>query len=96
MTGSIFERFGWHVDADGIIRHDDRPCSWERGDELAGRHLDRRRSYAVIEGAICELASWSYACSGCYEGMYGHTERGCGCSECGFTGRRRNREFVPV
>ncbi|WP_454917325.1 hypothetical protein [Xanthobacter sediminis] len=97
MTGSIIERFGTSIDDVGDIHHDDRPCSWERGDELAGRWLDRRRVYAVIDGEVCDLVTWSAPCSGCCEGLWlSDAARGAGCRECGFTGRRRRAQFVPA
>lgn len=65
MTGSIIERVATSIGEGGVIHHDDRPCSWGRGDDLAGHRLDRRRSYAVIDGEVCALVSWSGRCSGC-------------------------------
>ncbi|MDQ0505964.1 hypothetical protein [Xanthobacter agilis] len=94
MAGSIVERVGTVVD-DQIITHDDRPCTWERGDEIAGRRLDRRRVYAVIDGDVCELVMWSARCSGCSSDDP-YEARGAGCRECGWTGRRRNAQFIPV
>lgn len=96
MTGSIIERVGTTIEGQ-VIQHDDRPCTWERGDELAGRRLDRRRRYAVIEGEICELMTWTTYCTGCCEGIWlSENARGSGCPECGWTGRRRRAQFVPL
>lgn len=60
-------------------------------------------------GAILfQIAEWTMSCSGCRETEDGHNvgtypwddKAGCyigaGCEECGYTGKRRNREWVPV
>lgn len=99
MAGSIIERFGTHIEGDRII-HDDRPSTWRRADTLAGRRLDRRKRYAIIPdrefGDLHELVRWSGSCSGCSDaGGYGSQARGCGCRECGYTGRVRRAQWVP-
>jgi len=40
---------------------------------------------------------WTAACSGCNETPEGHTpdSEGIGCSECGYTGKRRHTFFCP-
>ncbi len=39
---------------------------------------------------------WTHACSGCSDpGDYCSVEAGCGCHECGYTGKRRIRWFMP-
>ena len=75
---------------DGAI--EDRPSSYEAAEAIAGRRLDRRRGYAIIMGRVCESARWSSACSGCSEDG---SDRGLGCDECGYTGRRRQSIWVP-
>jgi hypothetical protein len=94
MVGSVIERGETQI-IGGLIHHDDRPLSWAEGDARAGRRLDRRKSWAFIEGRLCETVSWSCACSGCYGGYDGHSARGMGCAECGYQGRVRNRLWVP-
>lgn len=43
------------------------------------------------------VVSWTEECSGCTErGDYGALLSGpCGCADCGYTGKRRRREWVP-
>lgn len=94
MPGGIFQRHGHTIHDDGTITYDDRPVTWEHGDALADRHLDRRRCYAIIDGAVNQLARWSAACSGCNETL--GAEAGSGCPECGYTGRRRDGAYVPL
>jgi len=95
MRTPVFERRGHTIDEAGCVQYDDRPITWARADEVAGRRLDRRRRYAIIDGEICQIVKYSYACSGCYEGYEGHSSRGFGCGECGHTGRRAHAEWVP-
>lgn len=71
----------------------DRPSTYEIADGIAGRRLDRRCSYAIIKGDVCELVRFSMSCSGCNEGM---GEKGAGCHECGYTGRSRVSQWVPI
>jgi len=91
------------------MAHDERQVSVNEAERLAGRRLDRRRSYAVIDGIVCELASWTDSCSGCFEGgeymglahNYPYDERagcyrGSGCTECGYTGKRILRMWVQI
>lgn len=92
---SVIERHGHEV-KDGMVHYDDRPSTYEHADKIAGRRLDRRRSYAIIDGEVCELAEWSRACTGCYEGYNSEHATGSGCEECGYTGRRRDGSWVPV
>lgn len=90
------ERHGHSVDKDGFIHYDDRPIPWERVDALAGRRVDRRRNYAVIDGQVHEAQQFSRACSGCYDGPHTYDAEGFGCSECGYTGRRREGFWHPL
>ena len=60
---------------------------------VAGHRLDRRCNYAVIDGEVCRLATWTQACSGC---VYGNDDRGSGCPECGHTGKHRVRMYLPL
>lgn len=93
---TVIERHGHHIDGQGFIHHDDRPSTYERAEALAGRRLDGRRNYAIIDGEVAESCQWSAACSGCYEGHNIEHAVGTGCSECGYTGRRRNGAWVPL
>jgi hypothetical protein len=68
--------------------------TWQRAEALAERRLDRRRRYAFNGVELCELGRWSEICSGC--AIYGCIDVGCGCHECGYTGRRRQACWVPV
>lgn len=95
MAGSVVERVATRI-IDGFVRHDDRPLAWIDAELKAGRRLDRRKSWAFVEGRLCETVSWSSACSGCYEGYDGDSARGTGCPECGYQGRVRNRAWVPA
>lgn len=57
---------------------------------------------------LFEQGQWTTSCSGCHETEDGHNVGhydwdakancyvGAGCSECGFTGKRLNREWLPV
>ncbi len=91
MTGSVIVRGGTAIIDDRLV-HDDNPLPWPEADLRAGFRLDRRKSWAFIEGRLCYSASWTAACSGC---AYGFEERGAGCHECGHTGRRRQGMWVP-
>lgn len=91
----VIERHGTEI-KDGRIIHDDRPATYEQAEKIAGRRLDRRKSYAIIDGQVAESCIWSQACSGCYSGHDLHLGIGNGCSECGHTGRRRNGQWVPL
>lgn len=93
---NVIERHGYEVDAAGYILYDDRPATYEQAEAVAGRRLDRRRNYAIIDGRVAESASWSQACSGCYEGYDSYHAAGSGCDECGYTGRRRQAHWVPL
>jgi hypothetical protein len=90
---SVIERHGHHIDERGFIHYDDRPTTYEAAEAIARKRLDRRRNYAIIEGDVCEAASWSQTCSGCSEGP---DDAGHGCRECGYTGTTRESMWVPM
>ena len=74
--------------------------SWTKADKLAGKRLDRRRSYAIIEGKLHTYTEWTSPCTGCscnseYPCMCCQ-ERGAGCHECGGTGKRRSGMWTPL
>lgn len=74
----------------------DREIPIESVEKLAGKRLDRRKSYAVIRGEVCELASWTGPCSGCRSHSGDTYQRGMGCYECGYTGKRREAVWVSI
>jgi len=86
------ERLGHTVDDAGFIHYDERPVSWDRIDALAGRRVDRRKSYAIIEGELCSMTRWTDRCSGCSIFAEGN---GFGCEECGYHGVVRYGAWVP-
>lgn len=86
------ERRGYHVDDKGHIHYDEAPTSWDRIDAIAGRRMDRRKSYAIIDGEVCSMVRWTARCSGCSEG---HESPGSGCEECGYHGVVRNGAWAP-
>lgn len=93
---TCIERHGHTVDGQGFIHYDDRPITYEQADMIAGKRLDRRRNYAVINGAVHEAEHYTMACSGCYEGTHMDSAKGHGCNECGYTGRRRHGYWAPL
>jgi hypothetical protein len=68
--------------------------SWREAEARFDRRLDRRRRFAVYEGdeqTLLVLVKWTQHCTGCTEVDEGcpAPEAGCGCDECGYTGKRR-------
>lgn len=59
--------------------------------------LDRRRKWEEFCGELVYPHWYSYPCSGCTEvGEYKTPpERGSGCHECGYTGKRRSVVAIP-
>jgi hypothetical protein len=73
------------------------PVAIDLAERVAGKRLDRRRSYAVIEGEVCTLGRWSEPCTGCSDDReYVMPTRGAGCEECGHTGMRRVGWWAPI
>lgn len=58
--------------------------------------LDRRHKWEEFCGELVYPYKYSHACSGCTEQkeMQASPQKGCGCDECGYTGRKR--DIVPV
>lgn len=52
--------------------------------------LDRRRKWGEYSGLLCTNAWVTVSCSGCSEYDEGYFRGAMGCSECGYTGKRRN------
>ena len=92
----VIERFGTSTTG-GVITHDDRPSTYEAAERIAGRKLDRRKNYAIIDGEVCESCVFTRVCSGCSsDDPYVCEERGMGCDECGFTGKRIDASWIPI
>ena len=96
--GRVIERHGHTIDENGLIHYDDQQATFEQAEAIVGRKLDHRRNYAIIDGNVCECATWTAPCSGCApDSEPGSSEEdGCGCSECGYTGRVRRSQWVPI
>lgn len=92
----VIERRGHSIDAEGLIHYDEKPSTYEEAERIAGKRLDRRKNYAIINDEVCEAAEWSQACSGCYEGYSPYDSKGSGCRECGYTGRSHQSHWIPV
>jgi hypothetical protein len=60
--------------------------TWQEAEEKFKVRLDHQRAYATDGRQLFELSKWTDICSGC--SVYGCTNTGCGCEECGYTGRR--------
>lgn len=101
-------RHGYTIDDNGL-HYNEEPSTYEYASKLAGRKLDKRKCYAVIDGQVCEWAKWTTNCSGCCElGEYGSGSQyydrdpkhgcliGAGCEECGYTGKRIESCWVPI
>jgi len=58
--------------------------------------LDKRHKWEEFCGELVYPYKYSHACSGCAEQkeMQQTPQKGCGCHECGYTGRKR--DVVPV
>lgn len=81
-----------------------RELTIAEAEEIAGERLDRRRKYATADDGkpdddgfvLFSLGSWTSPCSGCAdEDVYSNADRGAGCPECGYTGKRRNSMWLP-
>lgn len=84
-----------------------KKVSVEKADKLAGIRVDRRvkQYYAMDNEKPCEIsgailfknAKATGVCSGCSgDDDYGGQSVGCGCYECGGTGKRVNHFPVPA
>lgn len=75
-------------------------ATYEEAEKIIGRKLDHRKIYAIIEGQVCELISWTRPCSGCScDGEYPCLccgERGAGCSWCGYTGKSIESHWIAL
>lgn len=76
----------------------DRTISYDDAERLLKCRLYRRKNYGIIHGQLCEILTSTSSCSNCDEGPEygGNGVQGYGCSECGYTGRRRSLSFFPV
>ena len=94
---TVIERKGQCPVIDRKIRFDDRPSTYKKAEEIAGRRLDRRKNYAIIDGEVCESMEHRMDCTGCTETEDGHIVNGpCGCRECGYTGISVMRQWIPL
>ena len=58
---------------------------------------DRRYLVVAVNGKPGIIVRWTDVCYGCTEFLDGHLIYGpSGCSECGYTGKRRRAEWVPL
>ena len=81
----------------GAIATDDIPSTHNELERMTGKKLDRRKSYALVKGVLCEAAKWSQCCSGCGpEWKIGSEAKGMGCDECGYTGRSVQSYWLPI
>lgn len=64
---------------------------------IPGDEEGRKAKVHVIHGVECMRVIYSGACSGCTEvpECTHAPDRGSGCHECGYTGRKRHDYFVP-
>lgn len=71
----------------------------EEAEKIAGDRLDRRYKWFLWDGEVCYDGKFTRPCSGCSCGCeYGCSccnERGAGCVECGYTGKRRDSFPIP-
>lgn len=86
---TVFANVGTHQE------HQPSPIveiGWQEAEVRFCRRLDRRMRYAVDDDELLVLTRWVSCCSGCSEvGDYECSPAaGCGCQECGYTGRRRS------
>ncbi len=86
--------------------------SAQEAEAILGKRLDRRKRYFFCDdpetkeffgggGPIFDYGEWTEPCTGCSEtsmGQYvlGDSEKGVGCEECGYTGKRRNGFHAPI
>lgn len=90
-------RHGNSVDDAGFIRYDESPSTYEEAERIVGHRLDRRKAYCIINGQVCESASWTQCCSGCADDRENVScDRGMGCHECGYQGVVRTSMWFPV
>ena len=69
----------------------------QQAEELSGLPLDGRRKYFIWNGEVCVNENRTVGCSGCLpDDEYSDARIGSGCSECGYTGKRRTSYPLPV
>lgn len=89
--------------------YEEEDSTYEHAESIVGVKLDRRKNYMIIDGEVCQMATWTHSCSGCCEaGDYGgllhrykYDEKarchiGAGCHECGYHGKVRTSMWVPL
>ena len=79
--------------------------TYQEAEKILGVRVDRRKKYHFEEspeakdmfgeGPVYTYEEWTTNCSGCTESEMGHytcgsAQKGAGCRECGYTGKRRD------
>jgi len=66
-------------------------------DESLDGGVKQRVMVVWHKGEPMMVCRWTHTCSGCTEYVEGQLAYGpSGCSECGYTGKRRNASLVPL
>lgn len=97
--GSVISRYIEQNELGQFEEAHEKPSTFEAADALAGHRVDRRRSYAIQDGKLNVLQFYTHPCSGCHESCEGQVitgdfDRGIGCDECGYTGKRRTHWWM--
>lgn len=77
------------------------PATYDEAERITGFRLDRRVNYLILrDGEVEQLGVATMECSGCScdcsSCSYGYNaHQASGCSECGYTGRRRMHFGFP-
>lgn len=91
--GKVIER----IKGKNRFEYNDMPSTFEKAEKIAGKRLDKRGSYCILDGEVLRLTKWTSACSGCTpDDPYSNVNIGCGCYECGGTGKRIISDFLPI
>lgn len=81
--------------------------NWREAETILGYKVNRRYKYFkhtqkgisadwLTEYKVFTYSEWTEECSGCSEYIDGHKiYDACGCSECGYTGKRRDGMHAP-
>ena len=75
----------------------DTKITYEEAEKVHGEKLDRRRNYAIIEGAVNSSVTYTQVCPGCDDDReYIRSLKGSGCGECGYHGVVRSSMYIPL
>ena len=92
MSGKVIER----TKGKNEFEYIDTPSTFEKAERISG-NLDKRGSYCIIDGEVLRASSFIMPCSGCSpDDPYVLVSAGCGCRECGGTGKRKVNMFLPI